>query len=715
MGKKFRKVEKNVNATCRVKFYIIFTLFLMFTINETYGSRGIEHKDIVEDTSGIQYLTSSVNEKVEESSIYNLGIERVNEYYCKSLHLQDLLVILNDYTHETNSIPEFDDSINYNNVILKSDDRISSNKTEEILEEKERILIRFIEALGNLKAKTLIISLPAPSRKVRSFENRTLPEEYSISMKTLNIQKIAFKKVSDAISLHILKSYQFEEPVEVIFENDDSYTWDSLMKLPTTDITYKRILISSISDFGSLTKDQKKKLKKILSVLAVRKLSGPISPNMCSELQNILRESISTLERISIYDYEMLDKLLNLSHNSPKHRKLSLATHSNTGIKDFEFNDSKEENTKENKDIKKYDELVKNEYEVIKAESKCINSHYNYVHAAHSFEVDISLGFTELTPFRLKTILQWAAAHISDATKLTISDCALSAESISVFESMRIEVENMPHLQYLSLEPFYRFKSSRTIVLKDINCREKYIMSMSTFGNEKIRVISGLPLNLYVHAELSNMKENQKKSHSIKHPEMKIADVLVICNGCSLKVFKSKANEKEDRSTKEVLSLQEIESMTYNEFLTSRNRENIERNLKVAYDLNRNIILNEENFGEVINYVLEKPIIILNECLHTVCAACLLKTIPICGTIQCKTCNNLRNISRNFQYFVRAGHTYNIPKEHIYSAQPYGSKGEEVQYILYKCAAFQSSKYYYKILPSLTKPNIIIRKEKPSL
>lgn len=307
----------------RAKHCIVFMLFLASIIDGISASGYVkESLYSLRPASSTSFEQRTIDVLRVQNQQFNIEKTKLSCFYhSEGQRKNNILISLNKYSHLENSISEFDDHIKYNTVELDGDKCINEFKAKM---KQTKVCLRFIKAFGNSAVNKLIISnivyMPDNSSAEKSI---VLSKKHNVSKKVLNVEKIVFRNVSSQCILQILKISRFKEPVEIIFEDNKSYTWDFLAKLSELQ-KYKRIQICCIHDFTLLNEAQKEKLRKVLSAIVIMKVPHSIDLGVCSELQEILQRSKSNFRRIEVGSYEILSKMVDMSAASYNNATLEL-------------------------------------------------------------------------------------------------------------------------------------------------------------------------------------------------------------------------------------------------------------------------------------------------------------------------------------------------------------------------------------------------------
>lgn len=458
MSKNLANISDSLKLSHAVKVSVLFIFFFALAVDKIYASNCATNAcNALTNHSLIKQRTIDVL-KVENKQ-FNIDIGRLRYFYkADTQEENNILITLEKYTDMKTSIIEFDDSIKYSSVTIVGGMFTLDLPGMQAMKEEREMFERFIKAFGGLNAKKLILNNI-------SFLKYDTAENSSLSETKLNVERLVLQDLSRESILDILKRHRFKDSLELIFENNKSYNWDFLVELAELQ-TYKKIQIWSIRNFAYLNIAQKEVLKDILPVLVIMEMPSSIKTHIPSELQEILKKSISNFKTIPIHQYEKLCKIIDINSNSFKDGKVEILARY---IYDFQTTSSST-NTRYTEGSSPNQEQLSSKKE---SEHKLATKDTHPVDSSSccppSFEVIIRTEYTTLlTTVRLSRILLWAAENIKDATKITITNFYALDDAISLFESMYLDVRNLPYLKCVQLHGTNKTGQEKKIVITDI-------------------------------------------------------------------------------------------------------------------------------------------------------------------------------------------------------------------------------------------------------
>ncbi|OAG33289.1 hypothetical protein NEIG_01039 [Nematocida sp. ERTm5] len=628
---------------------------------------------------------------------------------------------LSKYHSIASRIFDFEDSVVYENIELIGSDEINEKDSSSRKAQKE-ICMKFIRAFKNLKAGQLSIKNIWVKKEDRSFG--VFSELTNNRMKfRANIKKIVFHNVSNYLAIQILKHYVFETPVELVFSGNKFITWNFLSNLPKQG-KYKRIEIEQINGIENLSRNKIKKLREIIPVLKIQTLPPVSNVNAIPpELEGLFESVIETTRSNTVRRYKNLsinrtallqeNKIIKLLAYSPGDfiidgRNNSYIGQQSNAAADPSFNAEMQELLKDNPHTSLRSEM-----------------HFNYTPSEYLYEVTIRFETpVKLTVAFLKQIFYWFEEYIPICTKITIKNVTMTKAVVDALSSVKICVMFLRYLKYAAIEEINGEKLKLELRNVDLYCNASRLIKTS-YSNHELST-KAFPAELYIKNNLQCKERGPNNTPStikMVYPGVQSNDAVTLCMVCGISAFINEESKEVCKTTIDNLSIKEVENITWEEFCSKDNKQYIEKHLNLAYFMNSDITITEENLFSHIECFLTKPIVILPECRHTICAKCFsnghrhMQTAESLAlernnliAITCPTCRRENRMATFFQYPVRTFNEADTPKAHIYQSEclQFGKKRIR-NYVFYVCDGFKEDDYYRAVIGYLIKKDVVIR------
>ncbi|KAI5162599.1 hypothetical protein NEAUS04_1057 [Nematocida ausubeli] len=620
-----------------------------------------------------------------------------------------ITVTLSKYYDIKNDIFDFEDALKYTSITIDGSGEGDSKARGELC-------MQFVHAFRNAKVKTLQIKgikinkkdLPAINT---SKKNTVLP------IYNTTVEKIVFSEVSNCLAKRILRHYSFSSPIELVLDTKEPVSWDTLLAI-SRNKQYKRIEIGKLASLSMLTEKKIKSLEKILTCLVVKELPRCNHAQLQPEIKRIFENSMGYSSHVTVQMYKQL-----------RHSALSLPSDGSDlelfveGLRDFDIDVDEHtpvlgESTQA---------LCEAEMQELLKDNRSVSisqSYYTSLPSASSNRV--ILRFMEETPINaaiLRKIFIWIGNNMKTASNVTIHNVKMTSVLEEILGSVRVCINSMQHLKHLYIVSGGAKK--RKIELRNTSYHD-ILTASRTFAINNNTCTTGFPASVYITGKMklkqSQVLESGSGENIIKYPG-EATDAISLCTVCILGVFVNETAQNRNKTTMDYLSIQEIEGMTWKDFLESENRNFIEAHLKHAYSVDSEDSITERDFYKMVKHYCNMPIIVFPMCKHSVCAKCLSagymhmqeddhlnlerhKLIKI----RCPACREVNIMSTYFHYPVCVTSTYKIPDSHIYQVEKSATSGNLAKnYVFYACEGFRSDEYYRKFLPYSVKTDVVIK------
>ncbi|KAI5161980.1 hypothetical protein NEAUS03_1853 [Nematocida ausubeli] len=620
-----------------------------------------------------------------------------------------IAVTLSKYYDIKNDIFDFEDAIKYTSITIDGSGEGDSK-------EQGKLCMQFIHAFRNAKVKTLQIKgirvnkedLPAINT---SRKNTVLP------IYNTAVEKIVFSEVSNCLAERILRHYSFCSPIELVLDTKEPVSWDTLLAI-SRNKEYKRIEIGKLESLSILSEKKIKSLEKILACLVVKELPRCNHAQLQPEIKRIFENSMGYSSHITVQMYKQLS-----------HSALSLPSDDNDlellveGLSDFDID--VDENTPVLRESTQA--LREAEMQELLKDSRSVSvsqSYYTSLPSASSNRV--VLRFMEETPINatiLRKIFIWMGNNMKTASNVTIHNVKMTSVLEEILGSVRVCIDSMQHLKHLYIVSGGAKK--RKIELRNTSYHD-ILTPSRTFAINNNTCTIGFPASVYITGKMKlkqpQVLESGSEENIIKY-HGEATDAISLCTVCILGVFVNETAQTKNKTTMDYLSIQEIEGMTWKDFLESDNRSFIEAHLKHAYSVDSENSITERDFYKMVKHYCNMPIIVFPMCKHPVCAKCLsagymhmqedvhlnLERHKLIN-IKCPTCREVNTMSTYFQYPVCVTSKYKIPDSYIYQVEKSAIPGNLAKnYIFYACEGFKPDEYYRKSLPYSVKTDVAIK------
>ncbi|KAI5127198.1 hypothetical protein NEPAR04_0966 [Nematocida parisii] len=628
---------------------------------------------------------------------------------------------LSKYHNIASRIFDFEDSIVYENIELIGSDEINEKDSSSRKAEKD-ICMKFIRAFRNLKA--IRVSIKNIWVKKEDQLLGIFAELTNNRMKfRANIKKIVFHNVSNCLAIQVLKHYVFDIPVELVFSGNKYITWNFLSNLPKHG-KYKRIEIEQIDGIENLSRNKIKKLREIIPVLKIQTLPPVSNVNeIPPELEGIFEGVIETTNSNTVRRYKNL--AINRAALLQENKIIELLAYSSDDfIIDGQNNSyiGQQSNTAADPsfDAEMQELLKDNPYTSLRREM-----HFNHTRSEYVYEVTIRFETpVKLTVAFLKQIFYWFEKYIPICTKITIKNVTMTKALGDALGSVKIYVMFLQHLKYAAIEEINGEKLKLELRNVDLYHNASGLTKTSYSNHELSTKV--FPAELYIKNNLQCKERGPNNTPStikMVYPGAQSNDAVTLCMVCGISAFINEESKEVCKTTIDNLSIKEVENITWEEFCSKDNRQYIEKHLHLAYFMNSDITITKENLFSHIKCFLTKPIVILPECMHTICAKCfsnwhmhmqstesLVHERNNLVTISCPTCRGENRIATFFQYPVRTFNEADTPKAHIYQSEclQFGKKSIR-NYVFYVCDGFKNDDYYREVIGYLIKKDVVIR------
>ncbi|KAH9386951.1 uncharacterized protein NEMAJ01_1847 [Nematocida major] len=663
--------------------------------------------------------------------------------HAKNPALQSISITLENYAALEPSVKSFDACIVYKNIKIQG-----RNGPLGYAEKKAQMLLfmRFLDAFQDIKAdeicvQDLVFKEEHPPVPERLPARRPVPAVYSAS-----VRKIVFVNVSSSVFVGMLKKYTFGAPVELEFRNCREATWDSLAKLPKS-IRYARISIDSIGSTKHISSEKRKKLQRIMPVVEI---SSSFEPDQCPPEESSL--SCAPLRPAP-------EEACAPSHINKQEIPAAAPPRALPSIKGVSIRTYAEASAERKKELSTQGDvlvLLVNDPSDLRIEgpehlglvrsmrapfsSGSLKSQIEALfdpigigfHTRHFARDDrpenfrVNIRFARPQSFSLdllKETLKWAVAQVGNVSDLTVSNLSISGSDLVILGSIKACVEDLSFLNHFCLQSSNR--ENAILVLKNADYAESTIPEQIELNPQSMDAV-GLPLSLYLrNGFVKKGCRDPQAVLRVEYPGEESAEALTVCMTCIINVFAYKASGPPPTSTRETVSVQELENMSWGEFCAHPNKDAIAAHLVDACTASNSPDVTEENFECLRTGLCEKPIFIMPECKHTICMNCLSSgQTSLCifdpdliqqahvQSIKCPLCRKISLVTWKIQYPIYAEKRDFLNRDMLYTLEgantPRANGAAPVECAFYLCKMFEKEEYYTHALPYLTKQAVFI-------